>query len=321
MSNKIVFVTPFPDSASAAKDMVPAGYDCTITSADSAEYEAEIGQATYLVGFVAGLINEELYQKAPNIKLIQLLSAGYDDADIAAARRARIPIANNGGANSVAVSEHAIMLMLAVQRQLIRAHRTVCAGQWRGNQTPRVFELRGKTVGIIGLGSIGKKTARLAAAFGTNIIYYDISRLSEAEEDALNVRFRLQDELLRTADIVTLHTPLNDSTRHMISAPELAAMKDSAILVNTSRGPVVDEAALIHALQTEVIAGAGLDVFDAEPPPVDNPLFALDNVTLSAHMAGPTVESHTARIRNGFDNVQRVARGEAPLWVIPELDD
>lgn len=320
MTAKIVFVTPFPDSAGAAADMAPTGFEFVVASAGSAEYRTAIADAEYLVGFVAGLINEDLYANAPKLKLIQLLSAGYDNADIAAAQRAGIPIANNGGANSVAVSEHAILLMLAVQRQLVWQHQSVSAGQWRGNQTPRVFELRDKTVGIIGLGSIGKKTARLAAAFGTNIIYYDIDRLSEAEEDALGVRFRLKDELLRTADIISLHVPLNDSTQHMIGREELALMQPSAILINTSRGPVVDEVALHETLAARRIHGAGLDVFDEEPPPQDNPLFTLDNVVLTAHLAGPTFESHTARVRNGFDNVQRVARGEAPLWVIPELD-
>jgi phosphoglycerate dehydrogenase-like enzyme len=277
--------------------------------------------AEYLVGFVDGLVDAELYSTGPKLKLIQLLSAGYDKADIAAARQGGVPIANNGGANSVAVSEHAVLLMLAVSRQLIRQHTSVSSGRWRGNNTPRVHELRGKTLGVVGLGTIGKKTARLAAAFGMTIIYYDVERLTEDQEDALGVRFRLLRELLRTSDVVTLHTPLNASTHHMIGAEELALMKPSAILVNTARGPVIDEAALYTALTTGVITAAGLDVFDQEPPPVDNPLFGLDNVILTAHLAGPTFESNTARVRNGFDNVQRVARGDPPLWVIPELED
>ena len=146
-------------------------------------------------------------------------------------------------------------------------------------------------------------------------------RLAEHEEDALDVEFRLFNELLAEADIVSLHTPLNPSTHHLIDADALTRMKSDALLINTARGPVVDEQALIDALSNGTIAGAGLDVFDEEPPPADNPLFKLDNVTLSAHLAGPTYESHTARLRNGFDNVQRVARGEAPLWIAPELLD
>ena len=241
MGTKIVFVTPFPDSAGAAAEMTPKGFDITVAAKGTPEYEAAIGDAEYLVGFVAGLIKQELFEQAPKLKLIQLLSAGYDEADVDAAIRAQVPVANNGGANSVAVSEHAILLALACLRRLNWQHASVSAGQWRGNQTPRVHEMRGKTVGIIGLGSIGKKTARLAQAFGVNLIYYDIARLTEAEEDALNVRFRLKNEVLRESDVVSVHTPLNESTRHMIGAEELAMMKASAILVNTARGPVIDE--------------------------------------------------------------------------------
>ncbi|MCG8548575.1 MAG: 2-hydroxyacid dehydrogenase [Alphaproteobacteria bacterium] len=321
MNPKIVFVSEFPDAAEDARAMAPSGFDLVIASARSPEYHDAISGAEYLVGFVDGLIDEELYAVAPNLKLVQLLSAGYDKADIGAARRSGVPVANNGGANSIAVSEHAILLMLAVSRQLIRQHKTVAAGQWRGNSTPRVFELQGKTLGIVGLGSIGKKTARRAAGFGMNINYYDIARLTEDAEDALGVRFRLLTEILRSSDYLSLHVPLNESTRHMIGADELAQMKESAFLINTSRGPVVDEAALVDALTSGAIAGAGLDVFEQEPPESDNPLFDLDNVTLTAHLAGPTFESFTARVRNGFDNVQRVARGETPLWVIPELED
>jgi glyoxylate reductase/D-3-phosphoglycerate dehydrogenase len=278
-----------------------------------------MADAEYLVGYVDGLVNEELFKTGPNLKLVQLLSAGYDQADLASAKAADVPVCNNGGANSVAVSEHAILLALAVSRQLIKQHTNVTAGNWRGNSTPRVHELRNRTMGIIGLGTIGKKTARLAQAFGMNVIYYDIARLPEDREDALNVRFRLLKELLREADVVSLHTPLNRTTRHLIGAEELKLMRPSAILVNTARGPVVDEAALYNALTDGTIWAAGLDVFDQEPPPADNPLFTLDNVVLTAHLAGPTFESQTARVRNAFDNVQRVARGETALWVVPEL--
>ena len=318
-NEKILFVTPFPDSADMAREMAPRGFDFIVTKAHTPEYEKALGDADYLVGFVAGLIREELYAKAPNLKLIQLLSAGYDDADTTAARAAGLPVSNNGGANSVAVSEHAIMLMLAVSRQLLVQHRNVSSGAWRGNNPPRVHEVRDKTLGIVGLGTIGKKTARLALAFGMNVVYYDIARLSEDQEDALGVRFRLLSELLSESDVVSLHTPLNESTHHLIDESMLALMPEHAILVNTARGPVVDERALYQTLAAGKIAGAGLDVFDVEPPEADNPLFTLDNVVLTAHLAGPTFESHTARIRNAFDNVQRVARGDSPLWVIPEL--
>lgn len=321
MTSTIVFVTDFPDAATAAQEITPSGFELAVVAARSQEYKDALKDSSYLVGFVDSLVDDELFETGPNLKLIQLLSAGYDRADIEAARKAGVPIANNGGANSVAVSEHAVLLMLAVSRQLVRQHTSVAAGNWRGNETPRVHELRNKTLGIVGLGTIGKKTARLAAAFGMNIIYYDIARLAEHEEDAIGVRFRLLKELLRESDLISLHTPLNDTTRHLIGAEELSLMKESAILVNTARGPVINEAALYDALTEGKILAAGLDVFDQEPPQPDNPLFKLDNVILSAHLAGPTFESNIARVRNAFDNVQRVARGEKPLWVIPELEE
>ena len=319
MSAKIVFAGGFPGAGEAARELAPAGFDLTVAALRSPEFDVAIGDAEYLVGFVDGAVDEALFLKAPRLRLIQLLSAGYDRADIDAARRARVLIANNGGSNSVAVAEHTLMLMLAASRRLVRQHANVTGGRWRGNEVPRLAELRGKTLGIVGLGNIGRKVARLAGAFGMAVVYYDTARLSEDAEDALGARFRLLDELLREADIVTLHVPLDDSTQRLIGARELALMKETAIVVNTSRGPVIDEAALCRALAEGAVAAAGLDVFDSEPPPPDNPLFALDNVTLTGHLAGPTVESHRGRVRNAFDNVQRVARGEPPLWTIPEL--
>jgi len=319
MSSRIVFVANAEETKAMAQEMAPAGFELVVVAPGSPEYEKALPEADYLVGFVDMLVQEKLYQAAPRLRLIQLLSAGYDRADLKAARKAGVPIANNGGANAVAVSEHALLLMLAVSRSLIWQHANVSAGRWRGNTSPRIRELRGRVLGIVGLGTIGKKTARLGNAFGMTVHYYDIARLDEAAEDALGVRFRLLNELLRTSDVISLHVPLNDSTRRMIGKAELALMQPSAILINTSRGPVVDEPALIEALASGAIAGAGLDVFEEEPPPPDNPLFRLENVVLTAHFAGPTYESNTTRLRNAFDNVERVARGEAPLWVVPEI--
>ncbi len=320
MAPKIVFVTQFPAAADSARELAPKGFELVIADSRASDFTEHMAEAEYLVGFVDMLVDEVLFLAAPNLRLIQLLSAGYDRADIEAARKAGVPISNNGGANSVAVSEHAVMLMLAVSRQLVVQHRNVAAGNWRGNDVPKLYELRGKTLGIVGLGTIGTKTARLALAFGMNVIYYDIARLTEAEEDDLGVRFRLLRELLAESDLVSLHVPLNQSTHHLIGREELAEMKPEAIMINTARGPVIDEVALYEALSSGRLAAAGLDVFDQEPPEAENPLLALDNVILSAHMAGPTQESNVARVRNAFDNVQRVARGEGPLWVIPELD-
>jgi len=232
-----------------------------------------------------------------------------------------VPIANNGGSNSVAVAEHTIMLILAVYKKMAWHHINVTHGKWRVGDfaETRTYELAGKKLGIVGLGTIGKKVARRAAAFDMKIVYYDIVRLAEDAEDALGVRFVLLPELLRTADIVSLHVPLNAVTRNMFGARELGMMRPSAVLINTCRGPVVDENALHTALTTKAIAAAGLDVMVEEPPIANHPLFALENVTFTPHTAGPTWDNWFKAFRNAFDNVQRVARGERPLWVIPEL--
>jgi phosphoglycerate dehydrogenase-like enzyme len=241
--------------------------------------------------------------------------------DVESARKSKVPVANNGGANAIAVAEHTIMLMLAVQKRLVRFHNDVVAGKWRaGNPNEsRIYELAGKTLGIVGLGNIGKRVARRSAAFDMAIQYYDIARLTEDQEDALGARFVLFEELLRTSDVLSLHVPLTDATRRMLGGRELGMMKRSAIVINTCRGPVVDEDALHRALTQGQIAGAGLDVFVEEPPAPSHPLFALPNVTLTPHSAGPTWENWTARFRNGFDNIQRVAAGDRPRWIIPEL--
>ena len=322
MAPRIVVVPPSAETGAIAREMAPAGFELVLARGGGAELEAALGPAEYMVCYPNVAMHDPFYRAAPRLKLVQLLSAGYDAVDLEAARRAKVPVSNNGGANAISVAEHAIMLMLTVARKVVWQHANVSGGRWRGNgPAPRMYELFDKTLGIVGLGTIGKKVARLAKAFGMRVQYYDIARLSEDAEDALGVKFRLLRELLRTSDFVSLNVPLNDSTRHMIGAGELALMKPTAILVNTCRGPVIDEPALVRALGDGKLFGAGLDVFDQEPTPPDNPLLKLDNVVLTAHFAGPTWDNHVARFRNAFDNVQRVARGEPALWVVPELAD
>lgn len=304
-----------------ARSLCPAGFELSIQKPEGLAFTEACREAEYLVGFGHRGIDAAFYRGAPKLRLLQLLSAGYDTVDIEAARGAGVPVCNNGGANATAVSEHAILLMMAVCRRLVWQHASVIAGRWRGNAPTQagIFEMRGKVLGIIGLGTIGKKVARLANAFGMTVIYFDVRRLTEAEEDALDVRFRLLGEVLRECDILSLHVPLLPATRHMVGAAELAAMKRGSFVVNTCRGPVIDEVALTAALESGHLGGAGLDVFDVEPTPADNPLLKAANVVLTPHLAGPTADNQHARFRNAFDNCGRVARGERALWIIPEL--
>ena len=303
-----------------ARSLTPPGFELVLAEPGTAEFYEAAPTAEFYLG-LARQMGGEFFRTATKLKLVQLISAGYDHVDIEAARKAKVPVSNNGGANAIAVAEHTIMLMLAVQKRVVRFHNDVVAGKWRaGNPAEsRIYELAGKTLGIVGLGNIGKKVARRAAAFDMAVQYYDIARLTEDQEDAIGARFVLLEELLRTSDVVSLHVPLTDRTRGMLGVRELGMMKRSAIVVNTCRGLVIDEDALHRALAQGQIAGAGLDMFVEEPPAPSHPLFALPNVTLTPHSAGPTWENWTARFRNGFDNIQRVAAGDKPRWVIPEL--
>jgi glyoxylate reductase len=321
MATRILFAPKQSEAVmEIARNLTPPGFELVVADIGTPEFY----EAAPTVEFYLGLARQmggEFFRSATKLRLVQLLSAGYDHVDIEAARKAKVPVSNNGGANAIAVAEHTIMLMLAVYKRIVRFHNDVVAGKWRaGNPNDsRVYELAGKTLGIVGLGNIGKKVARRAAAFDMKIQYYDIVRLNEDQEDSLSARFALFEELLRSSDVLSLHVPLTDGTRRMMGAREFALMKPGGILVNTCRGPVVDEDALHRALTQKQIAGAGLDVFVEEPPKPNHPLFALPNVTLSPHSAGPTWENWTARFRNGFDNIQRVAAGDKARWVIPEL--
>ncbi len=313
-----------PDILDQAQHMKPPGFRLHMLppSTSATEIATAIREAEYLLGFPR-FLPDDAYTNATRLKLLQVLSAGYDYVNIAGARKARIPICANGGANSVAVAEHALMLILAVYRKLVTFHQNVASGRWHQSipRTVDIYELEGKTVGLVGLGNIGRQVARRVQAFDAQVIYYDTVRLSPQEEEKLGVQYAPLDTLLATADIVSLHVPLNESTRHLLDAHALGRMKPTAMVINTCRGEVIDEQALIEALQHGRILAAGLDTQAKEPPDPNNPLLTLPNVTLTPHSAGPTVDSYRKRFHNGYANIERVARGQPPWWVIPEMQD
>jgi phosphoglycerate dehydrogenase-like enzyme len=328
MAEETIVFTPGrempPDILEQGQQMKPAGFTLQMmpATASEADIASALREAEYLMGFVR-FLPDEAYTHATRLKLVQVLSAGYDRVNIAGARKARVPICANGGANSVAVAEHTIMLMLAVYRKLVTFHQNIARGRWHEGipRTVDIFELEGKTVGLMGLGYIGQQVARRLKPFDTHMIYYDTFRRSPEEEARLEIQYVPFHTLLETADVVSLHVPLNDSTRHLINAEALGRMKPKAILINTCRGEVVDEKALVDVLQQGRILGAGLDTQEQEPADPTNPLLTLPNVTLTPHSAGPTVDSFRKRFQNGYANVQRVAKGQPPLWIIPEMRD
>jgi phosphoglycerate dehydrogenase-like enzyme len=320
---KIIFNPAISPAAwEIGMSLLPKGFSIELLSRDADERIRQLESADFLMGFLRGMpLGADDYPHLKNVKLIQLLSAGYDNIDLVRLRASGIPLANNGGANSYAVSEHAIMLMLAVFRRLPALDRIVRSGQWKSSKLgeEQEHELAGRTVGLVGCGNIGRTVARRLSGFEVNLIYYDPVRVPPELEAKLNLTFRPLEDLLREADVVSLHAPHNDSTRRMICERTLKLMKRDAILVNTARGELVDETDLHRALEDGTIWAAGLDAFDREPPDPKNPLFTLPNIVLTPHAAGPTWESWPKRWGLSYANIERVARGEEPLWVVPEL--
>ena len=286
---------------------------------DPKEKEESLKKTSYIMGFPRGFTEE--MRMAPHLKLVQLLSAGYDSFDVATATELGIPVANNGGANSVAVAEHSVLLILALYKKLNKHTSGLKEGKWvRDEDHPlSMYELSGKEVGIVGFGNIGKGIARRLKGFDAKLSYYDVVMFPELEEE-LDIEFCSIEEILKKSDIISLHVPFLKSTENMISEKQLKMMKKNAILINTARGELVDEEALYTALKEKWIAGAGLDVFrrerDVARGTYSTPLTSLDNAIITPHYAGHTYDTWLRRIEKGYENIVRTAKGERPSWVV-----
>ncbi|MDA1258895.1 MAG: NAD(P)-dependent oxidoreductase [Chloroflexi bacterium] len=255
---------------------------------------------------------EELTQ-LPRLKMLQLMSAGYDRIDVPAVREQGIFVTNNSPQISRSVAEHALGLMLTVQHKFGPGIQGVRDGTWREPVRSGVFEVGGKTIGIIGLGNIGRLVARMVRGFEpAEVIYHDNAPIPAEVEAELGVRRVGFEELLENSDIVTVHVPLYSKTRGMMDARAFSLMKESAIFINTCRGPVHNEADLIDALNDGQIRAAGLDVFEEEPTPVDNPLLSMDNVVVTPHLAGSSEERVERALVFSYQNARRVISGEEP---------
>ena len=259
----------------------------------------------------------------PSLRLVQVNSAGTDGIDVGALNKMGIKVANGGGGNAVAVSEHAIALMLSSYRKLDRQFASVLAKQWRGDlfeEWSSFHELTGKTVGIVGLGRIGQEMAKRLRGFDCRLLYFDTAPRSRDLEKSLRVTRLSLDELLGASDVITLHVPHTEQTAGLIGVREFDLMKPTAVLINVSRGHVVDEAALIDALRTGKIAGAGLDVLQQEPADPGNPLLDMGNVTVTPHLASFAQEAIERSYAFAVQNAARVVNGLEPLSVVvPEL--
>jgi D-3-phosphoglycerate dehydrogenase len=266
---------------------------------------------------IAVNMDAELISAAPSLKLIQLSGVGYDGVDLEAAQQAGIPVAQTVEGTIVGVAEHTLLLILALYKHLVALDASVRGGQWLVWQhRHHSYTLAGKKVGVIGLGRIGREVAKRCRAFDAQILYHDVTRADRAVEERLSARFLPLSDLLTQSDIVTLHLPLFPVTKGLMGEGQFRQMKPTSVFINTARGGLVDERALVRALKEGWIAGAGLDVFAKEPPEPDHPLFQLSNVVLSPHCATGTRDSIVEKTRAACENFWRVLRGEPPLNLV-----
>ncbi|MDH5686712.1 MAG: D-glycerate dehydrogenase [Candidatus Bathyarchaeota archaeon] len=261
--------------------------------------------------------DKEVINAASRLKVISRRGVGYDKVNIQAASERGIYVTLTP-VNAETVADVTFGLILAVARKIPQAHFYVKDGEWetkKSNADFRGLDVFGKTIGIIGLGRIGSIMAKRARGFDMDVLYNDLIRNDRLEED-LRLKFVRLDNLLSNADVITIHTSLNEKTKGMIGEKELRTMKKTAILINTARGPIVDQTALYSALKERWIAGAGLDVFMEEPLNSDDPLLALDNVVLLPHIGSETIECRKRMSMICVDNTIRALRGEKPIYCV-----
>lgn len=327
----VLMLDPTPESEREfMQSLLPGtGFSVTATAADAAGPDpAQLAVAEAIVTRTRP-VTAELIAASPKLKVIQKYGGRPDRLDLDAAREAGVAVAVMPLSGCIAVAELAMTLILALSKQLVEAHRTTVTGAYRElgleptpssqrvhafqwMQLPHLQEVRGQTLGLIGFGEIGTEIAKRARAFEMEVVYAKREPLPAAIEEMLGVRSVPIDDLLRQSDFVSLHVPHSAETDRLIGARELALMKPTASLINTCRGPVVDEVALIAALRDGVIASAGLDVFTLEPLEYDSPLTQLDNVILTPHIGGGTGGAREKQMRDVLDNVVAFASGEAP---------
>ena len=272
------------------------------------DVEEHIATADVLITSTKG-VSKELLARAPKCIMIQKYGAGVNNIAIDEATKRGIPIGYSGaGQNSRSVAEYAVMLMLAVCKHITTAHgKLVGEGLWlKAVLRDTCYELSYKKVGIIGLGNIGRQVVALLRGFQCEISYYDVFRLPAEQEEKLGVRFAGLDALLRESDVVSLHAPLTDQTRHLMNEERLRTMKPTAILINTSRGSLVDEKALVRVLESGHLLGAGIDVYETEPIDQHHPLAKIERVVLSPHNGGGTNEAIEAVVRDACQNINSI---------------
>ena len=257
-------------------------------------------------------IDAELFDAAPNLRVVSSMAVGFDNIDVAEATKRGIPVGNTPGVLTETTADFAFALLMAAGRRVSEGDRYTRAGNWK-TWGPMVLlgqDIHGSTLGIIGFGRIGVEMAKRAKGFGMNIVYYDVIRNEEREKEYGATYCSDVKDLLAQSDFVSIHVNLTPETRHLINADTLSGMKSTAVLVNTSRGPVVDQTALYHALKDGTIGAAGLDVTEVEPISMDDPLLTLENVIIAPHIASGSVVTRTKMSLMAVDNLMAGLNGE-----------
>lgn len=315
----IVVARPVPEEALALlrprADVAVGPGDPPVPSAE--EMRSMVAGADILYTLPGARVDAAVLDAAPRLRMIATLATGYDSIDVDEARRRGIPVTYAPGILDETTADGAFALLLAAARRIGEAERYLRAGRYRG-WTPFMFlghDVHHATLGIVGMGRIGRQMARRAKGFEMRLLYYDERRNEQAERE-LGVTYVPLEKLLRDADFVSLHVPLMPSTRHLIDAKALRTMKPTAILINTSRGPVVDERALAEALREKVIAAAGLDVYEREPD-VEPLLFDLENVVLLPHIASASEPTRVRMAVRAAENILAFMDGKALLDPVP----
>ena len=326
MASKVICLRPKHDFDRAGITM-PASFNVEFYPKADEERLAEVcaDADVLLTSSTTPPITAKIISRARALKLIQLTGSGYNTVDLAAADKAGVPVARIPGQNSKSVAQFAFVLMSMLDWGILEADTETKKGHFEEVREKirkeGAYELEGKVLGILGVGPLGKEMARIGAFFDADLCYFDIIRLSSEQEEELKLTFVDFETLLKRSDILTLHIPLTQETRNLIGSRELALMKPAAILINTSRGGIVDEEALLEALRSGRLRGAALDVFEMEPIPRDHPFLSLDSdlrkrLILTPHIGGATRQAHSRMYQESIENILRVLRGEQPKYVV-----
>ena len=317
----VVFVTrPLP--APGIDLLVESGFEVRANGEDRplqrAELIAGIEQADALLCMLSDRIDVEVLEAAPLLRVISNYAVGFDNIDVAAARQRGVEVTTTPGVLTDATADLAWALLLAAARNLGAGERLVRAGEWTGWAPTQLLgePLRHQTLGIVGMGAIGQAVARRAQGFGMNVVYFNRNQVASEIETSLGAEFVSLDELLRRSDFISLHAPLNDQSRHMFDARAFRLMKSTAVLVNTGRGALIDEAELVNVLREGRIAAAGLDVYEFEPKITDG-LLTLDNVVLAPHLGSASTLARGDMVRLCCENIVEVLAGRPAVTPAP----